>query len=78
MTYDGVSGLQRGFKMAGAKTILMSLWNIDDNATSYMIINFYSELLRSGLIYQAYRYAQRKVREKYIDPYYWASFILLD
>jgi len=56
----------------------MSLWKVDDLATSYMMINFYSELLKSGSIYSAFRTAQEIVREKYPDPYYWASFILLD
>ena len=78
ITYDGISGLQRGFKMAGADTIIMSLWNVDDAATSFMMIHFYQELLRTGSKYKAFRFAQSKVKEKYEDPYYWASFILLD
>lgn len=78
MTYDGVSGLQRGFKMAGVDTIIMSLWNIDDFATSYMMIQFYQEFLRTGSKYKSFRFAQNKVKEKYQNPYYWASFIMLD
>ncbi len=78
MTYDGVSGLQRGFKMAGVDTIIMSLWNIDDFATSFMMIHFYQEFLRTGSKYKAFRFAQSKVKEKYQNPYYWASFIMLD
>lgn len=78
MTYDGVSGLQRGFKIAGVDTIIMSLWNIDDFATSFMMIHFYQEFLRTGSKYKAFRFAQNKVKEKYQDPYYWASFIMLD
>lgn len=78
MTYDGVSGLQRGFKIAGVDTIIMSLWNIDDFATSFMMIHFYQEFLRTGSKYKAFRFAQSKVKEKYQNPYYWASFIMLD
>lgn len=78
MTYDGISGLQRGFKMAGVETIIMSLWNIDDFATSFMMIHFYQEFLRTGSKYKAFRFAQTKVKEKYENPYYWASFIMLD
>jgi CHAT domain-containing protein len=78
MTYDGISGLQRGFKMAGVDTIIMSLWNVDDVATSFMMIHFYQELLRTGSKYKAFRFAQSKVKEKYENPYYWASFIMLD
>ena len=78
MTYDGVSGLQRGFKIAGVDTIIMSLWNIDDFATSFMMIHFYQEFLRTGSKYKAFRFARNKVKEKYENPYYWASFIMLD
>lgn len=77
-TFDGIVGLERSFKIAGVRSIMMSLWKVDDLATSYMMINFYSELLKSGSIYSAFRTAQEIVREKYPDPYYWASFILLD
>ena len=78
ITYDGVSGLQRGFKMAGVDTIIMSLWNVDDYATSFMMIHFYQEFLRTGSKYKSFRFAQSKVKEKYQNPYYWASFIMLD
>ena len=64
--------------MAGVNTIIMSLWNVDDAATSFMMIHFYQELLRNGSKYKAFRFAQSKVKEKYENPYYWASFILLD
>ena len=37
---DGIYGLQRAFKMAGAKTILMSLWEVDDETTKVMMQNF--------------------------------------
>ena len=78
MTYDGISGLQRGFKMAGVETIIMSLWNVDDVATSFMMINFYQEFLRTASKQKSFRFARSKVKEKFEAPYYWASFIMLD
>lgn len=76
--YDGIFGLQRAFKKAGVESILMSLWNINDKATSEYMGFFYS-FLSSGLSKQAsYRRAVAEMRKKYDDPYYWASFILLD
>lgn len=78
ITYDGISGLQRGFKIAGVKTILMSLWEVDDDATTLMMISFYNALLQSGSKYDAFRKAQSFVRKRYGDPFYWASFIILD
>ena len=41
---EGVSGLQRGFKQAGVKTIVMSLWQVNDNATSLFMSQFYKNL----------------------------------
>ena len=76
--FDGIFGLQRAFKMAGVQTIIMSLWKVDDEATSLMMITFYKELLRTGSKHDAFVYAQKIVKEKYDDPYFWASFVMLD
>ena len=77
-SYDGIIGLQRAFKMAGAKTIIMSLWKVDDAATALMMTTFYDELIKTGSKHIAFKHAQQYVRYKYDDPYYWASFIMLD
>ena len=76
--FDGIVGLQRAFKMAGVQTIIMSLWKVDDEATSLMMTTFYKELLRTGSKHDAFVYAQKVVKEKYDDPYFWASFVMLD
>ena len=78
ITDDGVWGIQRAFKMAGVKTILMSLWKVDDIATALMMTTFYKELLVTNNKHIAYKRAQQKVREKFENPYYWAGFIMLD
>ena len=44
VTADGVMGLQRGFKKAGAQSIVMSLWTVDDAATRDMMEQFYKQL----------------------------------
>ena len=81
---DGVFGLQRGFKKAGVQSILMSLWKVDDEATMLLMTQFYKNLISdTGMSkHDALKQAQKYVREydgmKYQDPYYWASFILLD
>lgn len=77
-SFDGIIGLERGFKTAGARSVIMSLWKVDDVATSFMMEIFYKELLKCGSTFSAFRTAQEIVKEKYPDPYYWASFILLD
>jgi len=78
ITSDGVFGLQRAFKMAGVQTLVMSLWKVDDNATSLMMQTFYEHLLSGITKREAFRLAQAAVRAKYPEPYYWAGFIMLD
>ena len=76
---DGVYGLQRAFKNAGAKSIIMSLWEVDDQATYMMMSNFYRNRYVLGMSkYEAFAEAQRQLRARYPDAYYWRAFILLD
>ena len=76
---DGVFGLQRGFKKAGAQTLLMSLWKVDDTATRTMMINFYKAFMTTRNKHAAFLEAQRKIKEAgFNEPYFWASFIMLD
>ena len=80
VTGDGVFGLQRGFKKAGAHTLLMSLWDISDQATALLMGQFYLALTRDKEPYEALRSAQQYLRQEtpYSHPAYWAGFILLD
>ena len=75
---EGVFGLQRGFKKAGAQSILMSLWEVDDEVTHILMTEFYRGWTDGMTKTQALRKAQAIVKEKYPDPKYWAAFILLD
>ena len=79
---DGVLGLQRGFKKAGANSILMSLWKVDDEATQILMTQFYKNLVSGQSKRQSLQSAQRYLREynsgQYNKPEYWAAFILLD
>ncbi len=78
---EGVFGLQRGFKNAGAKTIVMSLWKVNDIATQQLMASFYECLLDGQPKEQAFRMAQEELRKqstfrkKKPD---WAAFIMLD
>ena len=85
---DGVYGLQRGFKMAGCSSLMMSLWRVDDEATQILMINFYDNLTSGLNKQQSLQKAKSKVREfdgeinghyrNFSHPKYWAAFILLD
>ena len=77
---EGVFGLQRGFKLAGANTLLMSLWKVDDAATQLLMTAFYRNYLSGKSKQESLRLAQQTLRNsiEYSDPQYWAAFILLD
>ncbi len=79
---DGVYGLQRGFKMAGVETIVMSLWKIPDDATKILMVKFYENLMAGKSKHQSLKDSQKYLRQvdngKYDKPEYWASFIMLD
>lgn len=76
---DGVFGIQRGFKKAGAKSLMMSLWSVSDKATDLMMTTFYSKLMEGMSKQQAFHEAQQTIRRSgFDDPYFWAAFILLD
>ena len=77
---EGVFGLQRGFKLAGANTLLMSLWKVDDTATQILMSNFYKNYLSGKSKQESLKLAQQSLRNnsEYTAPEYWAAFILLD
>ena len=59
---EGVFGLQRAFKMAGAQTLLMAIWPVDDKATQLLMTSFYRNLNQGMSKRQAFRIAQQEVR----------------
>lgn len=77
---EGVFGIQRGFKKAGVKSIIMSLWSVDDRATCALMTEFYRCWLGGLSKYDALESAKLKVKSMkgWEDPKYWAAFILLD
>ncbi len=73
---DDVIGLTRGFLYAGARSIVASLWEVDDAATEQLMVSFYRNL-ESGGKREALRLAQIATRELHPEPRYWAAFQLL-
>ena len=79
ITGDGVFGLQRAFKQAGAQTIVMSLWPVNDAATQLLMTEFYRYWITNHQSKRdAFRNAQNTVRSQYEEPVYWAGFVMLD
>lgn len=76
---DGIFGLQRAFKKAGAGSLLMTLWGVNDEATAMFMTAFYQQLVKNGWDHhRAYEEAKSQIRHQRPEPYYWAGFVLLD
>ncbi len=72
---DDVIGFTRGFLYAGARSIVSSLWKVDDKATRDLMVGFYQRLPRMEKD-KALREAQLMVKKRYPHPFYWAAFQL--
>jgi CHAT domain-containing protein len=77
---EGVYGLQRAFKIAGARYLIMSLWQVPDQETSDFMIQFYKNWLEQKMtIPDAFRLVQQDMRQRYPDnPVNWAGFVLIE
>ena len=76
---DGVFGLQRGFKKAGVRSLIMSLWDVNDAATQQMMSSFYEGLTQGLSLQGAFSKARREMRQNgFDDPVSWAAFVILD
>ena len=76
---EGLVGLTRGFMYAGSPRIVVSLWSVDDEATSQLMAKFYKKMLQDGLKPSAaLRAAQLELwqQQRWQAPFYWAAFTL--
>jgi CHAT domain-containing protein len=76
---EGPIGLTRGFIYAGSKSVIASLWKVDDAATAELMKHFYNALIKDGRPpAAALKAAKEAVRaqERWRAPYFWAGFVL--
>ena len=75
---QGVYGLRRAFLVAGAETLVTSLWQVSDAATGKLMEKYYQKLLKEkkGRL-EGMQEAMKEMREKYKHPYYWAPFLVI-
>jgi CHAT domain-containing protein len=74
---EGIYGLQRAFRAAGAGSIMTSLWKVDDAATRDFMIQFYQQYLKTKDKNASFIVAQKKIKEKYKHPYFWGAFVMV-
>jgi tetratricopeptide (TPR) repeat protein len=76
---EGLIGLTRGFMYAGSRSVVASLWKVDDRATSVLMGHFYKAMLQDGMPpAAALRSAKERMRQEksWSAPYFWAGFVL--
>ena len=76
---EGVIGLQRAFMIAGAKSVIMSLWSVSDEKTQELMTLFYTNWIKNNMTKEEALYqAKIEMKKLYPEPYYWAGFVLLE
>jgi CHAT domain-containing protein len=74
---EGVYGLQRAFIIAGAKSIIISLWKVNDETTQKLMTYFYQEWVKTDNKNTAFKKAQLRLKQEFPQPYYWGAFIMV-
>lgn len=74
---DELLGLARGFFSAGAPSLMLSLWAVDDEATAILMTDFYTRLQMGDAPAAALRYAQCKLLQNQPHPFFWSPFMLV-
>ena len=76
---EGVVGMTRAFLAAGARAVVAALWAIDDLATKFFMLRFYSHLKNGKSASRSLQQAMKEMRETdmYKEPMYWSAFFLI-
>ena len=72
---EGIYGLRRAFVLAGAESLVMSLWSVSDYPTKKLMTEYYQNLKQGMGRGSALRQAQLKMVKENLHPFYWANFI---
>ncbi len=77
LTGDEILGLARGFLSAGAQSLLLSLWTVNDKVTTALMKDFYANLQRGSSVSASLRIAQTNFISRGEHPYYWSPFFVI-
>ena len=72
---EGPIGIRRAFQLAGARTVIASLWKLPDDQTALLMQGFYQRLHRGAPCFQALRAAQIELRNAFPSPFFWGAFV---
>jgi len=74
---EGVMSMGRAFQYAGARSILMSLWSVEEKASVALVENFFKQMKEGKDKLEALKLARDQIRQEgFQHPFFWASFIL--
>jgi tetratricopeptide (TPR) repeat protein len=74
---EGVYGLQRSFLVAGANSIVMSLFKVNDEVTQKLMVLFYEKWKATGNKRKAFNDAKKEIKAQYNFPIFWGSFVMI-
>jgi CHAT domain-containing protein/Tfp pilus assembly protein PilF len=74
---EGVFGLKRAFIIAGAKSLVMSLWSVPSKETTELMIKFYGLMAEGKGKAESLRSAKLELMRKYETPFFWGAFVLV-
>jgi CHAT domain-containing protein len=74
---DELIGLQRGLFSCGATSLLLSLWDVHDDSTRELMVEFYRSYIRTDDVAGSLQSAMQQVRKTRPHPYFWAPFMLV-
>ncbi|MDB5272306.1 MAG: hypothetical protein JWO58_673 [Chitinophagaceae bacterium] len=74
---EGVFGLQRSFLVAGSKSVVMSLFKVSDEVTAELMSSFYKKWMETGDKRGSFIAAKVEIMNKYNNPHFWGSFIMI-
>jgi CHAT domain-containing protein/tetratricopeptide (TPR) repeat protein len=72
---EGVMGLRQSFILAGAESLVMSLWKVPDRQTQALMSKFYQRIVKGFSRSEALKEAQLEIKAQNPDPFYWGAFI---
>jgi CHAT domain-containing protein len=74
---EGVYGLQRSFLVAGANSVIMSLFKVNDEVTRKLMVSFYRHWIVSSNKRESFIKAKKEIKKEYPEAIYWGAFVMI-